>query len=291
MEKLKMIRDFFNEITYAKRDQAMLAIPFQESIIDRWKTDYFYVQPKINGVRAIYKKGSFVSLQGNDINSIPHVNEILKHYKLDKEYLDGELYKKGYNLQTIRSIVVRKGIHKNFRKIDYYVFDIIDFNKTFEERYRKLKLLEKTFILSSNIKIVPTYKIYNKDEIWIYLDKFKSQGYEGIIVRNPKSLYKIGKRSTDLLKFKPMKTDKYLVVGVTEEKDIYGNPKNRLGALILADKKDNRFKVGTGPIFTQETRIKLWQKKDELIGKYAIVKYVETTERGIPFQSILIQII
>ena len=88
-----------------------------------------------------------------------------------------------------------------------------------------------------------------------------------------------------------MKTDKYLVVGVTEEKDIYGNPKNRLGALILADKKDNRFKVGTGPIFTQETRIKLWQKKDELIGKYAIVKYVETTERGIPFQSILIQII
>lgn len=286
-----MFRNLINEITYAKRDQAMLAIPFQESILEKWDTNYFYVQPKINGIRAIHKKENLVTLQGNNINSVPHIKEILNKYGLQKEYIDGELYRKGFSLQTIRSIVVRKNIHKHFKKIDYYIFDVIDLEKTFEERYKKIKIWTKLFSHSSNVKIVPTYKVFNKDEIWVYLKKFKDQGYEGIIVRNPKGLYKIGKRSNDLLKFKPTKTDKYLIVGVTEEKDIYGNPKNRLGAFILADKKDNRFKVGTGPFFTEETRINLWQKKDELIGRYAIVKYVEITDRGIPFQSILIQII
>lgn len=290
--KINMYIELLLEKEYPKRDQAMLAIPFQEDILNRWNTSYYYIQPKINGIRAVFKNDKLFSLQGNVFNSVPHINEIIIKLGLNKYFqIDGELYNPQFSLQMIRSIAIRKNIHRDFKKIKYYIFDTIDPKKNFEERHEDLKkwepIIEKTPIL----KIVPTFKVYDKDEIWKYLKKFKEKGFEGIIIRNPKGLYKIGKRSNDLLKFKPMRSDKYLIVGVTEEKDIHGNPKNALGAFILSDKQGNKFKVGTGPMFTRETRIKLWKERDALIGRYAIIKYVETTERGIPFQSIVVQII
>jgi len=286
-----MVNALLLESNYPKRDQGMLAIPYQEEILDRWNTSYYYVQPKINGIRAIFKNDQLYSLQGNVILTLPHIKEVILKTGLGKYQLDGELYHPQYSLQIIRSIVVRKNIHKNFRKIKYYIFDIVDTEKIFEERYQILKKWSTVIKGNSILRIVPTFRVNYKDDIWIYLEKFKEKNFEGIIIRNPKGLYKIGKRSTDLLKFKPLKTDKYLIVGVVEERDINGNPKNSLGALILSDKEGNEFKIGTGPLLTREMRINLWKERDRLVGRYAVIKYVETTERGVPFQSILVQVI
>jgi len=286
-----MVNALLLESNYPKRDQGMLAIPYQEEILDRWNTSYYYVQPKINGIRAIFKNDQLYSLQGNVILTLPHIKEVILKTGLGKYQLDGELYHPQYSLQIIRSIVVRKNIHKNFRKIKYYIFDIVDTEKIFEERYQILKKWSTVIKGNSILRIVPTFRVNYKDDIWIYLEKFKEKNFEGIIIRNPKGLYRIGKRSTDLLKFKPLKTDKYLIVGVVEERDINGNPKNSLGALILSDKEGNEFKIGTGPLLTREMRINLWKERDRLVGRYAVIKYVETTERGVPFQSILVQVI
>ena len=286
-----MVNALLLERNYPKRDQGMLAIPYQEEILDRWNTSYYYVQPKINGIRAIFKNDQLYLLQGNVILTLPHIKEVILKTGLGKYQLDGELYHPQYSLQIIRSIVVRKNIHKNFRKIKYYIFDIVDTEKIFEERYQILKKWSTVIKGNSILRIVPTFRVNYKDDIWIYLEKFKEKNFEGIIIRNPKGLYKIGKRSTDLLKFKPLKTDKYLIVGVVEERDINGNPKNSLGALILSDKEGNEFKIGTGPLLTREMRINLWKERDRLVGRYAVIKYVETTERGVPFQSILVQVI
>ncbi len=101
-----------------------------------------------------------------------------------------------------------------------------------------------------------------------------SDGYEGIIVRNVYAFYE-RKRSIWVMKFKPKRSDDYEIVGVQEEYDKDGNPKDSLGALVCKSNDGNLFNVGTG--FTREDRANLWDIKALLPGMIAHVEYQHLT--------------
>jgi DNA ligase-1 len=118
---------------------------------------------------------------------------------------------------------------------------------------------------------------------------YLSQDYEGIIVRRPHALYK-RTRSTDIMKFKPRKSDIYRIVGVKEEVTLFGVLKGTLGALVCAS-EDNEtwFSVGSG--FTAEQRKVLWDRQEELPGKYVVVKYQALTPKKVPRFPIFAEIL
>jgi ATP-dependent DNA ligase len=108
-----------------------------------------------------------------------------------------------------------------------------------------------------------------------------------MVVREPTSLY-VEKRSTLMMKFKPKKSDTYLITDYHEEISKDGVPKGRLGAVsCIPLGGGDVFRVGSG--FTSLQREELWERRVELRGALITVGYQHTTARGVPrFPIVLI---
>jgi DNA ligase-1 len=134
--------------------------------------------------------------------------------------------------------------------------------------------------------------IKNKDELLAYEATCLSEGYEGVMLRDPNGPYKFG-RSTEnegyLLKLKRFQDSEAVILEIVEktnnenvkEKDAFGRSKRSsamaglvlagtMGAFKVKDVKTGiEFGIGSG--FTDEFRAEVWANQKKYIGK--IVKY------------------
>jgi DNA ligase-1 len=111
----------------------------------------------------------------------------------------------------------------------------------------------------------------------VTLDRVVAQGGEGLMLRQPQSLYEVG-RSTTLLKVKAFLDAEARVV---EHLPGEGKHKGRLGALVVEMPGGKRFSVGTG--FSDAERA-----SPPPLGSLITYRYQELTDRGVPrFPSFL----
>ncbi len=267
------------------RQGIMLCHPFSETRLLSWRIPWI-VQPKLDGIRAIwsYKEG-FLSSTGLPILSVPEIEEVLRIVIGETEYiLDGELYIHNSSFQEVSSIVSRqRTLHNDRLKVSYHVFDI----KSNQRQVDRLKSLNTLSSSNDKVVVVPSHLIFSLDELWLQAKHIIDSGFEGFIVRNPFGFYREA-RSTDIMKFKPRKSDKYLIIDSTEEFSIHNEPKGRLGALICQT-KGQTFLVGTG--FTQIQREELWRQRNSLLNKFVEIKYQELTNREVPRFPVFIEIV
>ena len=241
-------------------------------------------QPKINGNRCrahIYSDHCILySRQDNVINSVPHINVALVQ-NTGACVLDGELYKHGWSLEKIRSVVGRTiNLHPEQEQIEYHVFD------TISDTIQMERLEHLTFILAEHKHIKRVQTEYGaQDNLAKYLYKFLSQGYEGIIIRNLDAMYE-KKKSSNLLKYKPTQAGTFKIIGFNEEVSIEGFPKQALGSLVCEAENGLKFRVGTG--FTRNQRDSLWAGRRGLYKMRAKVKYQYLTDNGIPMHTVFI---
>lgn len=268
----------------SRRSGIMLCYPFEEKRLAKWPRPYI-VQPKLDGTRcrAVPTEDGWKMLtsEENPIISCPHIlnelNSIPRHLWME---LDGELYTHGLTFEQISSPVRRTtNLHEDHEQIQFHVFDMV--SETLPQ-YSRFHLLEGFFKQTTlkHIKKVPTDVAATIHGIMNCMEEFINEGYEGIIVRNLDGLYK-RKRSTDIMKFKPRKSDWYEIIGYKEEVDKHGVPKNRLGALICKGDDETEFSVGSG--FTAKQRHDYWLFKESLVGYYVRVNYQHITPgKGVP---------
>jgi len=267
----------------------MLAYPFEEKRLDKWPKPWL-VQPKLDGdrCRAVFNREGEVTLlssEENIITSVPHIVEALENMGLRDLELDGELYSHGVSHQTIHGTVARTvNLHPEHEQIQYHIFDFVS-DKAQIDRSMELRSNIKD---TEFIKVVRTEVAETIDQVLDKLTRFSEDGYEGVIVRNIAYPY-MRKRSTGMMKWKPRKSDYYMIVGYEEEISIHGEPKGSLGALWLSSDGE-RFKVGSGSFLTKERRQDLWQVRDSLINKIAYVKYQHLTDRHVPRFPVLVEI-
>ena len=97
-----------------------------------------HVQPKLNGVRALYQAGHFQSRDELPWNNgvLRHLTEPLKGILPEDVILDGELYVHGWPLQKINAAIAVNRYHPTNESpnIEFHVFDVVDFSKPFDER-------------------------------------------------------------------------------------------------------------------------------------------------------------
>lgn len=277
---------------WQRRSGIMLAYPFNERRLKKNFAIPYLVQPKLNGERCriIVSNGNvtLLSSEENEITSVPHIKEAVEKLSLHNLELDGELYAPDLPLQKIHSIVSRKkSLHEDYGQIQFHCFDLILPN---EGQFTRLDMmynyLAPTFI--PPLCIVETTPCETLQEIEALLLEYIEEGYEGIVIRDSRAPYK-RKRATTMLKWKPRKSDCYQIVGVREEVDQYGVAKGTLGALICMS-DDETFSVGSGTLLTRDMRYDLWKAKEKLIGQYAVIRYPELTERGIPSHPVIVEI-
>jgi DNA ligase-1 len=81
------------------------------------------------------------------------------------------------------------------------VFFLCEFSKK-KERIEFLKEMKERGELPSFVRVVDTEKCKGREHLKEYFDKIIAKGGEGVMLREPQSLYKAG-RSNSLRKFKP----------------------------------------------------------------------------------------
>jgi len=242
-----------NEQTRCTEILPMLANKWEER--EKYITEPFYVQPKLDGVRLLVSNKGCFSRTGKRIEGVEHLARGLK----DGEYLDGECYAPNKTFEEITSL-----FKTNPRDLEFHVFDYFDLkhpNLSFEERKKRVT--------------VETFLVKKKTDVKGYHDLFVNQGYEGIMIREASSTYEIGKRSNYLLKYKAFQTEEYPIIDVKE-----GTGREKGTAIWVCRVGEHTFSAK--PEGTIEVRRRFLEEKEKYIGKPLTVRFQNLTALGVP---------
>jgi DNA ligase-1 len=157
-----------------------------------------------------------------------------------------------------------------WRDIKFILFDAPSIQGKFEGRIKYLKNLCKK-LKREDIVYHEHEKCRNREHMEEELKRVEDLGGEGVMLRQPGSLYE-NRRSDTLLKVKTFKDAEAVVM-----KHAKGTGRNSavLGALHVRDSDGITFKIGSG--FTDAQR-----RSPPKIGSTVTYKYQEKTESGKP---------
>lgn len=266
----------------------------------------WYASRKINGIRTlVYFDGKEIhtASRGGAINYdfvLDHIihNPVLVDYftKYPDLIFDCETYKHGWTLNKISGICRTQKTAYDGEPLELYVYDIVDVNKTFEERLQILNRIQQDLNLSFiperdweedelKIQIVPHILISGWDNMKKLHDEWVSEGWEGVVIRDPNVTYKPGGRGNQMLKIKNYIDAEYKIIGLTEglrEEDM---------CFLMETPEGQQFNCKPMGDRAQ----KKWYREhiDELMGKMATIKYFEMSGKEgsqIPQQPVMISI-
>ena len=242
-------------------------------------------QPKLDGIRCIVKSDGMWTRNGKEIISAPHVYENLKHIFENQPdlILDGELYtsNEDVDFNTIISCVrktkpTQADLDTSAKYIEYWVYDLYEGEDLiYEERRNLLMFLQNEYDIGYPLyNVTPTYTLTSFEQIQSKLSDYIAQGFEGQILRDPKTFYE-NKRSNGLLKHKTFHDDEFKILSVNEGVGKFANK-----AATMSFQTPEGVKFDSTINGTMEYLEEIWAIKDQLIGKLATVKYFEKTTDG-----------
>ena len=251
-----------------------------------------YASPKLNGVRCIVDNGVALSRSKKPLPNL-FIQKWAQDNAKELQGLDGEIIVGSETAsdalnQTTSGVMRIKG-EPDFT---FWVFDIVDANNTFGQRYNTLLATFMTVHIPKT-KMVKQTQIHFKEQLKLYEKINLDKGYEGTMLKSFDGPYKFGRSSVKqgyLLKRKLFVDGEFEIVGYEPKyhnaNEAYTNELGRtarstskehmvaletLGALICKTKDGHTFKVGTG--FDDAERERLWKIRDTLPGKWDKIKY------------------
>ena len=202
----------------SKKDEVIFPMLAHEWDKHQHKVSYpVIVQPKLDGVRMIASYGkSFMSRRGKTLAVPKQVQDDLREIFGDL-IVDGELYNHEYRSEFSKIISATrtvKGEAENLHLIQYHIYDIVT-DASYEDRRELIKERMYGYTGSSLVR-VKSFNCGELDEVERRYDKLLEAGYEGAMIRVPNSTYQIDKRSYGLLKYKPVYSGEFKIVGIVE---------------------------------------------------------------------------
>ncbi len=227
---------------------------------------------KWDGIRAISyvdTKLSIRSRRGNELlGAFPELTE-LREQVSSKAILDGEIVvlrggKPDFQLAIERLNAPQERVAYLAKRFpaSYVVFDILAYRG---ESLLNTPLMKRKEVLREALRggkhVVIADFVEEHGEA--YYEAVLKLGLEGIVAKRKKSIYEPGKRSSDWLKIKRIKSVDCIIVGFTKGK---GKREESFGALLLALYQGNALryvgKVGTG--FDEATLRSLREQLEKL---------------------------
>lgn len=267
------------------------------SVFDKIK--YWWGSRKIDGVRcSFYWKDGEVrtaSRGGGDYDAstsfMRHNPKLIQFFEDHPDIvLDGELYEHGKSLQQISGAARLEKDTAGMDWLEYYIYDVMDSTKTFEERLDILHDIANELDLGFDperqwaegdlkFQMVPQEKVVGWANIQKLHDKYVSEGFEGIVIRDPAKVYNFGGRTNAMIKVKMYKDAEFEIVGYEDglrPEDMVFVCQTELGA-----------KFEAKPMGPRELKYEYLDRMDEIIGKMATVKYFYLSDAGVPLQPVL----
>ena len=177
---------------------------------------------KIDGLRAEIFMGSDGELHTASRGAMNYdaaMYEILSNKTLrevigdNKIILDGECYKHGWSLQRLNSIARTQKTAVDYSVLQFYWYDIVDPNSTFDERFALMQDIRDNLKLSFDpyrefeddelrVQFVPQIEVSGWDNMLKLHNDYVEEGWEGLVIRDPDCLYKPNGRTNDMIKIK-----------------------------------------------------------------------------------------
>ncbi len=238
-------------------------------LAERWdnSTDLvdWWMSEKLDGVRAYWDGKQLLSRQGN----VYHAPDWFVA-ALPRVPLDGELWLERKSFQRTVSIVRRQDKSDHWKQIRYLIFDAPARGGDFESRMAFLgDCLGGSD--ASHVELLKQHVCRGLDHVREELARVEALGGEGLMLREPRSEYQVGRSST-LLKVKTFHDAEAAVLGHQPGK---GRHKGRLGALLVQLPDGTEFSVGTG--FSDIQR-----QDPPPVGSTITFRFQELSDAGVP---------
>ena len=225
----------------------------------------WWMSEKLDGVRAYWTGSEFVSRLGNVYRAPKWFVDGLPDHPLD-----GELWCGRRLFQQTVSIVRRHDAGDHWRDVRFVVFDMPELEEPFETRIARI---DERFSAGEHpfAHALDHERCLGLDHVQEALAHVESLGGEGLMVRQPGSLYVAGRSST-LLKIKSFFDAEARVTGYVPGA---GRHKGRTGALEVELPDGTRFAVGTG--LSDAAR-----EAPPAVGSVITFRYQELSKDGVP---------
>lgn len=111
----------------------------------------YYGSRKINGTRCLiyFKDDALHTASRGAITYDIAISHIINHPKLIAFFrenpnlmLDGEIYKHGWTLNKISGLARKEETDEEARHLEYYLYDVVDIEKSFKERLEILNSIK-----------------------------------------------------------------------------------------------------------------------------------------------------
>lgn len=257
------------------------------------------VQPKLDGVRCVARWNcSTMSVElftrrGKLIEGFTEIRNELHDILEDNNgvHVDGELYKHGMLLQEISGIV-RNSSDKHKSQLHLMVFDCFDVRDKewiCEDRHQWLSTV---CVNMDHVDLVNTQMVENEEESDILMHTWGSQGYEGIVYKNPNAVYEWGeareKRSSQYIKRKKVEDAEFRITGFTKGVGKFAD----MIVFELVTPNGHRFNCVPMGNSDYRRQLLIQAEKDFSVfrNKLAKVKYDALSASGIPVRAQIIQV-
>ena len=182
--------------------------------------------------------------------------------------IDGELWTKRNDFENISSIIRSKNSKQRWKSVSHNIFEVPSQSGGLLKR---LSVLKEYLRENPNpyLKILPQTVINAKGQVADFLKEVSADKGEGVVVRNPNTLYQTGRLSSAL------KVKQYLDAECTVLEILPGKGKyqNMMGSVLCQTDSGKKLKIGSG--FKDKDRA-----NPPAIGSKITFKYYGFTKKG-----------
>lgn len=259
-----------------------------------------YVSPKLDGIRALAFDGSLVTRNLKPIPRKVIVDEFNKYQGLDGELIVGN--PAAFDVYNWTQSYVMSKDDRDLQDFKFFVFD--DFtcpDDCFEDR--NLQVAERVVDAADQRLVhVPQRLVFDLSGMLAAEADILEQGYEGIMLRNPKSPYKFGRstlKEQGLMKLKRFADDEAEVIGFVEQMTNTNEATtNALGLTERSTAKAGMLRSGTLGKFvcrfndvtievgcgflTRVQRRLIWDNREDFIGRILKFRHFPHGAKDLP---------
>ena len=218
---------------------------------------------KLDGIRGFWTGKELVSRGGNPIHAPAWFTQNYPPFAID-----GELWTQRGDFENISSIVRSKNSNQRWKHITHNIFEVPGQSGGLLKRLGVLKeYLRKN--PNPYLQIIPQTVINTKGQLADFLKEVTTDKGEGVVVRNPNSLYQTGRLSS-ALKVKQYFDTECIVLEILPGKGKY---QNMMGSVLCQTDTGKKLKIGSG--FKDKDRA-----NPPAIGSKITFKYYGFTKKG-----------